>query len=55
MTNSDNVIRAGLTKKYKDYDVLTDSLNYTMQLPVYIYPTIINKYINEYITNSEEF
>ena len=33
MACSDNVVRAGLTPKFKDVDVLCDMLSYTMQRP----------------------
>ena len=39
MATSDNVIRAGLTPKWKDVDTLCDSLTYTDGNPHWVEPT----------------
>ena len=42
MTSSDNVIRGGLTPKFKDVDTLVASLDYTCTIPELLEPRIVN-------------
>lgn len=53
MANSDNVVRAGLTKKYKDVPTLVDMLSYYDKPPQKIIPD--NGSIKTYHTSAEEF
>ena len=53
MANSDNVVRAGLTKKYKDVPTLVDMLSYYDKPPQKIIPG--NGTIKTYHTPAEEF
>lgn len=53
MANSDNVIRAGLTPKFKDVDTLLSMVNYKDTPPEILRP--INNSENIYRTSAEEF
>lgn len=55
MACSDNTIRAGLTPKFKDVDVLCDSLNYNMISPPYFKPSDERYGIVLYAPPVEEF
>lgn len=52
MANSDNVVRAGLTKKFKDVDTLLNMLEFTGNSPEIIEPNVIER---DYKTEAEEF
>lgn len=49
MATSDNVVRAGLTPKFKDVDTLVDMLTYKFGLPSFVTPRI-----NENVSSSKE-
>jgi len=53
MANSDNVVRAGLTPKYKDVYTLIEVLNFNNKPVTILRPT--NSTENVYKTNAEEF
>lgn len=57
MAESDNVIRAGLTPKFKDVDLLLDCLNYEPKKSreFVIRPKSIDNYASEYNCPAEEF
>ncbi len=52
MANSDNVVRAGLTAKFKDVDTLLNMLEFTGNFPAIINPNTVEK---DYKTEAEEF
>ncbi len=53
MANSDNVVRAGLTQKYKDIPTLLKMLNYNIGSPEII--KNVKNEISKYTTEAEEF
>ncbi|XP_074593329.1 mannose phosphate isomerase [Brevipalpus obovatus] len=57
MAESDNVIRAGLTPKFKDVELLCECLTYEPRRPeeFVIKPRTVDRYTSEYIPPAEEF
>lgn len=57
MADSDNVIRAGLTPKFKDVDLLLDCLQYEQheKHEFTIVPSTIDMYTSKYVGPAEEF
>lgn len=57
MARSDNVVRAGLTPKFKDVKTLCDMLTYKSRTPSeqYLQPLIVDKFTKSYIVPVPEF
>lgn len=55
MAASDNVIRAGLTPKLRDTEVLCSSLTYTQGLPQVLEGDSIDTYVKSYSPPFDEF
>ena len=55
MATSDNVIRAGLTPKFRDVDVLCDSLTYTLGAPEILTGDFIDACTKRYVPPFDEF
>lgn len=55
MACSDNVIRAGLTHKFIDKEVLCNTLSYNMEYPPITKGIIYDSYLTKYITPISEF
>mmetsp|Transcript_13813 Transcript_13813/g.45125 ORF Transcript_13813/g.45125 Transcript_13813/m.45125 type:complete len:458 (+) Transcript_13813:741-2114(+) len=55
MATSDNVVRAGLTPKFKDVDVLCDMLTYDDGPPFLVHPSVLADSVHRYVTPVPEF
>ncbi len=55
MACSDNVVRAGLTSKFRDVDVLKDMLTYKVGLPKILVGERVDKFTKVYVTPAVEF
>ncbi|CAN4116814.1 unnamed protein product [Withania somnifera] len=55
MANSDNVIRAGLTPKHRDVDILCSMLTYKQGFPEILKGTVVNPYTMKYLPPFDEF
>ncbi|KAM3306215.1 mannose-6-phosphate isomerase 1 [Capsicum chacoense] len=55
MANSDNVIRAGLTPKHRDVEILCSMLTYKQGFPEILKGTVVNPYTMRYQPPFDEF
>ncbi|XP_009798758.1 mannose-6-phosphate isomerase 2-like [Nicotiana sylvestris] len=55
MANSDNVIRAGLTPKHRDVEILCSMLTYRQGFPEILKGTVVNPYTMRYLPPFDEF
>ncbi|KAK4284234.1 hypothetical protein QN277_001093 [Acacia crassicarpa] len=55
MATSDNVVRAGLTPKYRDVQTLCSMLTYKQGPPEILRGTVVNAYVTKYLPPFDEF
>uniref|UniRef100_A0ACD5VBB5 Uncharacterized protein n=1 Tax=Avena sativa TaxID=4498 RepID=A0ACD5VBB5_AVESA len=55
MATSDNVVRAGLTPKYRDVKTLSDMLTYKQVFPEIFRGVTVNPYVRRYTPPTDEF
>ena len=55
MANSDNVVRLGLTPKFRDTDTLLSMLEFKSKKPSIVKPEKISENIDKYYSGYEEF